>query len=155
MTELNFDRHAVKAFRFVRCEFSADSGVARLVYAFDDGPELVETIGFPGAPFVLDAARARAVQQALRLLRGAAGSAEGFQLVCLDYCMPGINGLELAAAIKADPALASVRCLLLSAARETPTPAPAVRWGPPRRRPLRPLRRLRPRRQTKMTLLLE
>ena len=29
MTELNFDRHAVKAFRFVRCEFSADSGVAK------------------------------------------------------------------------------------------------------------------------------
>ena len=73
MTELKFDRKAVQAFRFVRCEFSADSGVARLVYAFDDGPELVETIGFPGAPFTLDGARAQAVQQALRLLHLIAG----------------------------------------------------------------------------------
>jgi len=73
MTELKFDRHAVQVFRFVRCEFSADSGEARLVYAFDDGPELVETIGFRGAPFILDAARAQAVQRALRLLHLIAG----------------------------------------------------------------------------------
>lgn len=73
MTDWNFDRHAVKAFRFVRCEFSVESGVARLVYAFDDGPELVESIGFPGAPFTLDASRAQAVQQAVRLLHLIAG----------------------------------------------------------------------------------
>src|SRR3546814_2162172 len=39
-----FDRDAVRSFRFVRCEFDAGTGIARLVYAFDDGPELVETI---------------------------------------------------------------------------------------------------------------
>ncbi|KGM54488.1 hypothetical protein N800_00750 [Lysobacter daejeonensis GH1-9] len=58
----------MKAFRFVRCELDAATGVARLVYAFDDGPELVETITIPGAPFALDAARAAAVQRALQLL---------------------------------------------------------------------------------------
>ncbi|WP_369980363.1 UDP-N-acetyl-alpha-D-muramoyl-L-alanyl-L-glutamate epimerase [Xanthomonas bundabergensis] len=68
-----FDKQQITTFRFVRCEFDADSGVARLVYAFDQGPELVETITVPGAPFVLDAARAQAVQHALRLLHLIAG----------------------------------------------------------------------------------
>lgn len=68
-----FDKHQVACFRFVRCDFAADTGVAQLVYAFDNGPELVETVSIPGAPFVLDAARAEAVQQALRLLHLFAG----------------------------------------------------------------------------------
>ena len=68
-----FDRDAVESFRFVDCAFDPDSGVARLVYAFDDGPELVETVTVPGAPFALDAARATAVEQALRLLHLVAG----------------------------------------------------------------------------------
>ena len=70
---MNFDRNAVHAFRFVRCGFDADSGIARLVYAFDDGPELTETVTIPGAPFVLDEARDAAVQRALRLLHLIAG----------------------------------------------------------------------------------
>jgi hypothetical protein len=70
---MNFDRNAVHAFRFVRCGFDAASGIARLVYAFDDGPELTETVTIPGAPFVLDPARAEAVARALRLLHLIAG----------------------------------------------------------------------------------
>jgi len=68
-----FDKHQVACFRFVRCDFAADTGVAQLVYAFDNGPELVETVSIPGAPFVLDAGRAEAVQRALRLLHLFAG----------------------------------------------------------------------------------
>lgn len=68
MGEWRFQRDGIKAFRFVRCELDAATGVARLVYAFDDGPELVETITIPGAPFTLDAARADAVQRALQVL---------------------------------------------------------------------------------------
>ncbi|MBN8798824.1 MAG: endonuclease domain-containing protein, partial [Stenotrophomonas nitritireducens] len=60
-------------FRFVRCDFAADTGVAQLVYAFDDGPEMTETVTVPGAPFQLDGARAAAVQRALRLLHLIAG----------------------------------------------------------------------------------
>ncbi len=71
MTE--FNRDSIRAFRFVRCGFDAATGVARLVYAFDDGPELTETITFPGAPFELDSARAAAVEQASRLLHLIAG----------------------------------------------------------------------------------
>ncbi len=73
MPDLQFRREDVKAFRFVRCGFDAGSGVAQLVYAFDSGAELVETITFPGAPFVLDEARGMAVERALRLLHLIAG----------------------------------------------------------------------------------
>ena len=68
-----FDRDAVGVFRFVRCRFSADTGVAELAYAFDHGPELVETVTVPGAPFTLEPARAAAVERALRLLHLVAG----------------------------------------------------------------------------------
>lgn len=73
MTEWTFRRDAIRAFRFVRCGFVPATGVAELVYAFDDGPELVETITVPGAPFALDDARAAAVERALRLLHLIAG----------------------------------------------------------------------------------
>ncbi len=71
MTE--FDRASIRAFRFTECGFDAATGEARLGYAFDDGPAMVETVRFPGAPFVLDAARTHAVQRALRLLHLVAG----------------------------------------------------------------------------------
>lgn len=73
MSGWTFRRDGIQAFRFVRCTFDPASGVARLVYAFDDGPEMVETVTVPGAPFVLDAARAQAAEQALRLLHLIAG----------------------------------------------------------------------------------
>ena len=73
MSGLSFERDAIRAFRFVRCAFDAHTGVAQLAYAFDDGPELVETISLPGAPFALDEARAAAAQRALRLLHLVAG----------------------------------------------------------------------------------
>lgn len=68
-----FDREAVACFRFVGCAFDPATGEARLAYAFDDGPELVETVTLPGAPFALDAARAPAMEHALRLLHLVAG----------------------------------------------------------------------------------
>ncbi len=68
-----FDKHQISTFRFVRCDFDAQTGVASLVYAFDQGEEMVETISVPGAPFVLDGEREAAVQQALRLLHLIAG----------------------------------------------------------------------------------
>ncbi len=73
MSDWLFRRDAVKAFRFVRCDFDAQSGVAALAYAFDDGPEMIETVSVPGAPFALDDARAQAVEAALRLLHLIAG----------------------------------------------------------------------------------
>ena len=72
-TGWKFERDAIRAFRFLRHHFDPASGVATLAYAFDDGPELVETVTIPGAPFALDAGRAEAVARALRLLHLVAG----------------------------------------------------------------------------------
>ncbi len=69
----SFRREAIAAFRFVRCTFDAATGIARLVYAFDESEELTEIVTVPGAPFVLDEARAAAVERALRLLHLIAG----------------------------------------------------------------------------------
>ncbi|MFS8063219.1 MAG: UDP-N-acetyl-alpha-D-muramoyl-L-alanyl-L-glutamate epimerase [Luteimonas sp.] len=73
MSDWRFQRDAIRTFRFVRCGFDPTTGVAQLVYAFDDGPELVETITVPGAPFELAGVRVQAVETALRLLHLIAG----------------------------------------------------------------------------------
>ena len=73
MSEWKFQRDAIAAFRFVRCGFEPATGVAQLVYAFDDGPEMIETITVPGAPFAPEGERAAAVERALRLLHLIAG----------------------------------------------------------------------------------
>lgn len=64
------DPRAARAFRFVRCSYA--DGVALLVYAFDDGAELVERIVFPDAP-ALPPQRKQALQAALDLLHWIAG----------------------------------------------------------------------------------
>jgi hypothetical protein len=64
------DPRQAEVFRFVRCGCSR--GEAELVYAFDDGPELIERIRFPAAPD-LPTARKPAFDMALRWLHLAAG----------------------------------------------------------------------------------
>jgi len=64
------DPRAAGTFRFVRCGYA--DGVAELVYAFDDGAELVERIVFPDAP-APDLARTPALGAALDLLHFIAG----------------------------------------------------------------------------------
>lgn len=64
------DPRTAQVFRFVRREYA--DGEVRLVYAFDDGPELVECIGFPDAPPVPPEHRA-AFDAALDLLHLIAG----------------------------------------------------------------------------------
>jgi len=64
------DPRKARAFRFVRAEYT--HGEARLAYAFDDGPELIERIGFPGAPEPAND-RTNAFRAALRLLHLVAG----------------------------------------------------------------------------------
>jgi len=50
---------------------------------------------------------------ALKLLRSAAGQ-EPYAVVLLDLCMPGMDGIELARIIKADPAIEAVKLLILT-----------------------------------------
>jgi CheY-like chemotaxis protein len=51
---------------------------------------------------------------ALERLRHAARTAHPYALAILDYHLPGMDGIHLARAIKADPALAGVRLILLT-----------------------------------------
>lgn len=67
---MSLDPREARSFRFVRRDYA--DGVASLVYAFDDGPELIERIVFPDAP-VLAPERAEAFEAALDLLHLVAG----------------------------------------------------------------------------------
>ncbi|MCC7255209.1 MAG: endonuclease domain-containing protein, partial [Dokdonella sp.] len=64
------DPRGARAFRFIRR--SLVDGVASLVYAFDDGPELIERVTFPGASPIA-AGRRVALDAALDLLHLIAG----------------------------------------------------------------------------------
>lgn len=64
------DPRAAQAFRFVRRDYA--NGVASLVYAFDDGPELVENVAFLDAP-ALPPEREAAFEAALDVLHLIAG----------------------------------------------------------------------------------
>ncbi|MDQ5828846.1 MAG: response regulator, partial [Actinomycetota bacterium] len=53
-------------------------------------------------------------QQALEMLRRAAGSGEPYDLAILDMQMPGMDGMQLAQTIKAEPAIATTRLIMLT-----------------------------------------
>lgn len=73
MTEWQFERDQIECFRFVRSGIDPQSGEIALVYAFDQGPELVERMRLPGAPFHWSAAQRIAVERAVSLLHWLAG----------------------------------------------------------------------------------
>ena len=63
----------------------------------------------------------------LALLRDAAGSDDAYRVAVLDLCMPDMDGLEVAAAISADPALLGTSTMILtSAGRLDPARAAAA-----------------------------
>ena len=90
------DPRQARAFRFVRRGYA--DGVAELVYAFDDGPELVERIEFPQPPALL-AERAGAFHAALRLLHLVAG---------VSYYKAGVPSALRVEGEQLDPALAEL-----------------------------------------------
>jgi two-component system sensor histidine kinase/response regulator len=53
-------------------------------------------------------------EEGLRLLRRAAAESRPYELALVDMVMPGMNGMELARTVRADPLLSTVRLLLLS-----------------------------------------
>ena len=102
-----FDRDSIRVFRFVRCGFDPATGVAELAYAFDEGPELVETVTIPGAPFALDATRAVSARtvdvgyiDAQRMLR--AGVVDGVVMIPRGFESQLLSGHPMGMAIDLD-----------------------------------------------------
>ena len=67
------DPRQAHVFQFAASEYDPVHGVARLVYRFDRGPDLVETFHFPYSPWPPEASRQAAFTQALKLLHLIAG----------------------------------------------------------------------------------
>jgi len=90
------DPRQAGTFRFVHCTYA--DGQAQLVYAFDDGPELIERIGFPDAP-ALAPDREAAFRSALRLLHLIAG---------VSYYKAGVQARIAVEAVPLDAATAEL-----------------------------------------------
>jgi UDP-N-acetylmuramoylalanine--D-glutamate ligase len=71
--ETSWDPRSAATFVFTACGYDPATGAARLGYRFDNGPELVERITFPHAPWPSDASHQAAFGRALELLHGIAG----------------------------------------------------------------------------------
>jgi UDP-N-acetylmuramoylalanine--D-glutamate ligase len=67
------DPRQAGCFHFLACDYDPQSGVASLSYCFDDGPELVERISFPQAPWPPEASRQTCFRRALEVLHLVAG----------------------------------------------------------------------------------
>lgn len=67
------DPRRAQQFHFGRSDYDPNSGELSLCYRFDDGPQLIERIRFPHAPWPTDSNRRAAFQRALRVLHLVAG----------------------------------------------------------------------------------
>ncbi|MDX1379894.1 MAG: endonuclease domain-containing protein, partial [Xanthomonadales bacterium] len=67
------DPKQARAFRFLETAYEPATGDATLIYAFDDGPPLAETLNFPYTPWPVDPSRQQAFERALHLLHWIAG----------------------------------------------------------------------------------
>ncbi len=67
------DPRQAECFRFLASDYDPSSGLARFSYAFDDGPELVERLSFPHAPWPPEASRQDCFRRALEILHLVAG----------------------------------------------------------------------------------
>ena len=80
----------------------------------DDNPTNREIVEHHARAWRMPCASAAGGGEALELLRAAAAAGSSFQLVVLDMQMPEMDGVMLARAIKADPAIAAARLVMLT-----------------------------------------
>ncbi len=67
--------------------------------------------------------------EALDMMRAAAGGSDPYQLLLVDFQMPGMDGLELGRRVMEDPSLASTRMILLTSYREKNHEEKAINHG--------------------------
>lgn len=91
----------------------------RRVLVVDDNATNREILRRQLAGFGLEVEVLAEAREALACLRAAHGSGRPFDLVLLDWHMPGMGGLELAAVIRADASLAGLSLVMLSPAAAT------------------------------------
>jgi CheY-like chemotaxis protein len=107
--------------------------VGRRVLVVDDNPSTRGILRAQLAAWGAQVHCAASAAEALDTLRTAAAGGSPFALALVDRHMPGMDGLQLAAAIHADPALAQTRSVLLSSTLDTDaptnTPGPASSSG--------------------------
>ena len=84
------------------------------VLIVDDHPTNLFVLNAPLTAWGAEVVSADSGAAALELLRQYANNRTPFDLALLDICMPGMDGLMLARAIKADPALRTVGLLALN-----------------------------------------
>jgi len=89
------------------------------VLVVDDNPTNREILLNQLEAWRVEVAACEGADEALRLLNEAAARERPFELALLDYHMPGMNGFQLAEAIKIEPAIAGVRLIMLSSAVST------------------------------------
>ena len=98
---------------------SEDDGLAGLrALVVDDNATNRTTLTALLAAWDVPAATAPDAGQAMAALRRAAATGTPYDVALLDLRMPDIDGLDLAAAIAHDPALAATRCMILSSGGE-------------------------------------
>jgi len=73
MSKGKFNPRLAKVFRFGKCRYEPSAGEISLSYQIDAGPELVETLFFPHAPWPPERGRQAAFEVALNLLHLIAG----------------------------------------------------------------------------------
>jgi two-component system sensor histidine kinase/response regulator len=73
---------------------------------------------------------AEGYKQALEILHGAARGAHGYDVILIDYLMPGMNGLELARTIHGSPSLSEAGLIILAPMDGPSEPQEAVQSVP-------------------------
>jgi PAS domain S-box-containing protein len=86
----------------------------RRVLIVDDNATNAEILGYHAQAVGMRCESAPDGQAGLEALRDAAREGRPFELAIIDMKMPRMDGLELAAAVRADPALASLRIVLVT-----------------------------------------
>lgn len=93
-------------------------GLGRIMVV-DDSSTIRELIALNLSLEGYDVQTASDAEECLRMLAGVIeGSAPPPQLLCLDVVMPGLDGVELTAKLKATPAMADTPILIVSASAQ-------------------------------------
>jgi signal transduction histidine kinase/DNA-binding response OmpR family regulator len=99
------------------------------VLAVDDNAAYREILQNQLTSWGFEAVTAPHAEQAMIELRRAQASGQPFRIAILDYVLPGLNGMQLGAEIKADPTLKETHLLMLTAMQEPIDAAEIKRTG--------------------------